>query len=98
MKRIKIADVFAQPALGKELIVKGWVRGFRNDRFIQLNDGSTIKTLQAVVEAENFEEVLLKKITTGAAVGLKGILVESQGAGQAVKLLVKQIQMIFRKQ
>ena len=57
MKRIKIADVFAQPALGKELIVKGWVRGFRNDRFIQLNDGSTIKTLQAVVEAENFESI-----------------------------------------
>jgi len=94
MKRIKIADVFAQPALGKELIVKGWVRGFRNDRFIQLNDGSTIKTLQAVVEAENFEEALLKKITTGAAVGLKGILVESQGAGQAVELQVTEIEII----
>ncbi len=94
MKRIKIADVFAQPSIGKELIVKGWVRGFRNDRFIQLNDGSTIKTLQAVVEAENFDETILKKITTGAAVGLKGILVESQGAGQAVELQVSEIEII----
>ena len=94
MKRIKIADVFAQPMIGKELIVKGWVRGFRNDRFIQLNDGSTIKTIQAVVEAENFDESVLKKITTGAAVGLKGILVESQGAGQAVEIQVSEIEII----
>lgn len=94
MKRTKIAAVIAQPEIGKELIVKGWVRGFRNDRFIQLNDGSTIKTLQAVVEAENFDEAILKKITTGAAVGLKGVLTESQGAGQAVELQVSEIEII----
>ncbi len=94
MKRIKIADVFAQPEIGKELIVKGWVRGFRSNRFIQVNDGSTIKTLQAVVEFENFDEALLKKITTGAAVGLKGTLIESQGAGQAVELQVSEIEII----
>ena len=94
MKRIKIADVFAQTEIGKELIVKGWVRGFRSNRFIQVNDGSTIKTLQAVVEFENFDEALLKRITTGSAVGLKGILVESQGAGQAVELQVSEIEII----
>lgn len=94
MKRTKIAAIIAQPEIGKELIVKGWVRGFRNDRFIQLNDGSTIKTLQAVVEAENFDEAILKKITTGAAVGLKGVLTESQGAGQAVELQVSEIEII----
>ena len=94
MKRIKIADVFAQPEIGKELIVKGWVRGFRSNRFIQVNDGSTIKTLQAVVEFENFDEALLKKITTGSALGLKGVLVESQGAGQAVELQVSEIEII----
>ena len=94
MKRIKIVDVFAQPEIGKELIVKGWVRGFRSNRFIQVNDGSTIKTLQAVVEFENFDEAILKKITTGSAVGLKGILVESQGAGQAVELQVSEIEII----
>ena len=94
MKRIKIADVFAQPEIGKELIVKGWVRGFRSNRFIQVNDGSTIKTLQAVVEFENFDEALLKKITTGSAVGLKGVLVESQGAGQEVELQVSEIEII----
>ena len=94
MKRIKIVDVFAQPEIGKELIVKGWVRGFRSNRFIQVNDGSTIKTLQAVVEFENFDEAILKKITTGSAVGLKGVLVESQGAGQAVELQVSEIEII----
>ena len=94
MKRIKIATIFAQPELGKELIVKGWVRGFRNSRFIQLNDGSTIKTLQCVIEPENFDEALLKKITTAAAIGLKGILVESEGAGQAVELQVSEIEII----
>ncbi len=94
MKRIKIIDVFTNSQIGKELIVKGWVRGFRNDRFIQLNDGSTIKTLQAVVEADNFDESILKKITTGAAVSLRGILVESQGAGQAVELQVSEIEII----
>ena len=74
--------------------MKGWVRGFRSNRFIQVNDGSTIKTLQAVVEFENFDEAILKKITTGSAVGLKGILVESQGAGQAVELQVSKIEII----
>ena len=50
MKRIKIADLFLNPSIGSDIVVKGWVRGFRSNRFIQLNDGSTIKNLQAVVE------------------------------------------------
>lgn len=94
MKRIKIAEVLSRPEVGTQLVVKGWVRAFRSNRFIQLNDGSTIKTLQAVVDFEQFEEDLLKKITTGAAVGLTGTLVESQGAGQAVELQVSAIEII----
>ena len=65
MKRTKIAEILSKPQVGAELVVKGWVRAFRSNRFIQLNDGSTIHTLQAVVDFEQFDEALLKKITTG---------------------------------
>ena len=94
MARIKIAELLKNPIIGSEIEVKGWVRAFRSNRFIQLNDGSTINTLQAVVDFEQFDEVILKKITTASAVGLTGILTESQGAGQAVELQVKAIEII----
>jgi asparaginyl-tRNA synthetase len=94
MKRVKIAEILSQPEIGKEILVKGWVRAFRSNRFIQINDGSTINTLQAVVDFEKFDEAILKKITTAAAVGLKGILIESQGTGQAVELQVSEIEII----
>lgn len=94
MKRVKIAEILSQPTIGTELIIKGWVRAFRSNRFIQVNDGSTIHSIQAVVDFENFDEAILKKITTGAALGLTGILVESQGAGQAVELQVSSIEII----
>lgn len=94
MKKTKIAEILSQGKIGDELLVKGWVRAFRSNRFIQLNDGSTINNLQAVVEFENFDEAILKKITTAAAVGLTGKLVESQGAGQAVELQVSHIEII----
>ena len=94
MKRVKIVDVLNQPQVGQEILIKGWVRAFRSNRFIQINDGSTINTLQAVVDFEKFDEAILKKITTAAAVGLKGILIESQGSGQAVELQVTEIEII----
>lgn len=94
MKRTKIAEILSHSKIGDEILVKGWVRAFRSNRFIQLNDGSTINTLQAVVDFENFDETVLKKITTAAAIGLKGVLVESQGAGQSVELQVTEIEII----
>ncbi|MBX2949248.1 MAG: asparagine--tRNA ligase [Crocinitomicaceae bacterium] len=94
MKRTKIIDVLTRTEVGTELVVKGWVRAFRSNRFIQLNDGSTINSLQAVIDFENFDEAVLKKITTGAAVGLTGILIESQGSGQSVELQVKEVEII----
>lgn len=94
MKRVKIAEVLTSGELGKELIVKGWVRAFRSNRFIQLNDGSTINNIQAVIDFEKHEEALLKKITTGAALSLKGKLIESQGSGQAVELQVEEIEIL----
>lgn len=94
MKRTRIVDIIRDPKVGTELVVKGWVRAFRSNRFIQLNDGSTIHSLQAVVDFDDFDEAVLKKISTAAAIGLTGILVESQGAGQAVELKVSVIEII----
>ena len=94
MKRIRIKDILEQPQIGNTINVKGWVRAFRSNRFIQLTDGSTINTLQAVVDFEQFDEALLKKITTAAALSLTGTLIESQGAGQAVELQVSEIEIL----
>jgi asparaginyl-tRNA synthetase len=94
MKRTEIAEILKQPEIGQNYCVKGWVRAFRSNRFIQINDGSTIHTLQAVVDFEQFDEALLKKITTAAALGLTGTLVASQGSGQAVELQVSAIDII----
>lgn len=94
MKHTKIVDVLKNSKVGENIVVKGWVRAFRSNRFIQLNDGSTINNLQAVVDFENFDEAILKKITTASALGLTGVLVESQGAGQAIELQVSEIEII----
>ena len=76
------------------VIVRGWVRSFRSNRFIALNDGSTIKTLQCVVDFENFDEELLKKVTIGAAIEVSGMLVESQGQGQTVEIQVSKLTVL----
>ena len=73
------------------MTVKGWVRTFRGNRFIALNDGSTIENLQCVVNFEQTDESLLKKINTGAALEIEGELIKSLGKGQSVELLVKSI-------
>lgn len=94
MKREKIVDVLQNGEIGSEILVKGWVRAFRSNRFVQLNDGSTIKNIQAVIDFENFEEALLKRITTGSAVAISGKLVASQGAGQAIEIQVEQLEIL----
>ncbi|HBL78924.1 MAG TPA: asparagine--tRNA ligase [Aequorivita sp.] len=77
-----------------DVIVRGWVRSFRSNRFIALNDGSTIKTLQCVVDFENFDEEILKKTTVGAAIEVSGVLVESQGQGQTVEVQVSKLTVL----
>ena len=94
MTRTKISDIINAPKLGEKVLVKGWVRAFRSNRFIQLNDGSTIKNIQAVVDYENFEEELLKSVTTASAIAIKGEIVASQGKGQAVEIEVEEIEII----
>ncbi|WP_315013529.1 asparagine--tRNA ligase [Capnocytophaga leadbetteri] len=77
-----------------EITLKGWVRTFRSNRFIALNDGSTIENVQVVVDFENTDPELLKHITTGAAIEVKGQVVESQGKGQAVEVQATTISIL----
>ena len=97
MKRYKIVELLGDTGpelLGQEITVKGWVRAFRSNRFIQLNDGSCMSTIQAVVDFELFDEALLKRITTASAISLTGKLVESIGSGQALELQVSAIEIL----
>lgn len=91
-KRTKIVELLKTPektGVGNNVTIKGWVRtkrGNKNVAFIALNDGSTINSIQVVVDLANFDEELLKKVSTGACLSVSGILTESPGAGQAVEM------------
>ena len=93
MTYVSIVDLLKSDAIHQEFTVKGWVRSFRANQFVALNDGSTIKNLQCIVDFENTDESLLKRITTGAAVIITGTLEESQGAGQRVEIKAKTIEI-----
>lgn len=96
MKRIKIIDVLKSTQFNKEVLVKGWVRTHRSSKsvdFIALNDGSTIKNVQIVVDPTKVNAEILKNITTGACIAAKGILVESQGKGQTVEIQCNEIEI-----
>ena len=77
-----------------EITLRGWVRTFRSNRFIALNDGSTIENIQVVVDFENTEEDILKRITTGAAIEVQGKVVESQGKGQSIEVQALSIKIL----
>jgi asparaginyl-tRNA synthetase len=92
---IKIATLLEDASsIGQEVTLKGWVRTFRANRFIALNDGSTLQNLQCVVDFENFEEAVLKQINTGAALAIKGVLIASQGKGQSVEIQVAELNVL----
>ncbi len=91
MVSLNIKELLAKEPLSQEVTVNGWVKTFRSNRFIALNDGSTINNVQCVVDFEQFDETLLRQINTGAALTVEGILVESQGKGQNVEIQVKDI-------
>lgn len=74
--------------------VKGWVRTFRSNRFIALNDGSTINNIQAVVDFEKLDDAVLKQINTGACLAVKGQLVQSQGKGQSVEIQTESLEVL----
>ncbi len=94
MERTKVKALLDSTAYGTEVTVKGWVRTFRNNQFIAINDGSTINNIQAVVDFTSMDETLLKRLTTGAAVSVTGELIESLGKGQKVEIKVKQLEIL----
>ncbi|WP_129713963.1 asparagine--tRNA ligase [Pedobacter sp. SYP-B3415] len=94
IKRQQIKEVFKETAYGKEVRVMGWVKTFRNNQFIALNDGSCMANLQVVVDFANTDESLLKRITTGAAIAATGKIVESLGKGQSVEVKATEIEIL----
>ena len=94
MTHSTVAELLSQDKASVEIELKGWVRTFRANRFIALNDGSTINNIQCVIDFENTDDSILKRITTGAALHIKGTLVESQGKGQSVEVQVNSIQIL----
>lgn len=98
MKRTKIKDIFAPELIGREVNVKGWVRtrrGNKNVQFIALNDGSTIKNIQIVLDLAKFtDEEMLKLITTGSSLDVTGKLVESMGKGQTAEIQAESVTVL----
>src|SRR4026208_1034721 len=93
-KRIKIKDLLAQEPQGQEVTIMGWVRTFRNNQFIALNDGSTNNNLQVVVQLGKFDEELLKRITTSASLKVTGTVIASLGKGQKMDLNATSIDIL----
>lgn len=94
MKHTKVKDLLNSTTTLQEVNAKGWVRTFRNNQFIALNDGSTINNIQCVVDFENTPEETLKRITTSASISVTGTLVESKGAGQKYEIQVTKLEIL----
>lgn len=94
MKRDKIKDLLNSAGTGQQVTVKGWVKTFRNNQFIAVNDGSSINNIQAVIDFTATDESILKRLTTGAAVSVGGQLVESLGKGQRVEIKVSKLEIL----
>lgn len=92
-KRVEIADVLQEPTLQETVTVMGWVKAFRSNRFIALNDGTTLNNLQVVVDFDKFDESLLKRIQFHSCLAITGVLVESQGKEQAVEVVAEEIEV-----
>lgn len=94
MIHTRIKELLNSTEYGKEVTVKGWIKTFRNNQFLAINDGSCLSNIQVVVDFEHTDEGILKRLTTGAAVAVQGILVESLGKGQRVEVKAKGITIL----
>jgi asparaginyl-tRNA synthetase len=94
MQTSSVKELLSSELLLRKVSLKGWVRTFRSNRFIAINDGSTINNIQCVVDFEQISEDLLKRINTGAAVAIEGELVASQGKGQRVEIQVSKLDVL----
>ena len=91
MKLLSVKELLATQPTSQKVEINGWVKTFRSNRFIALNDGSTINNIQCVIDFENFDDAIIKNISTGAAIKVLGELVESQGRGQKVEIQVLEL-------
>ena len=93
MKRTKIKDILLSEQTDYAVTVKGWVRSFRNNQFIALNDGSTINNVQVVVSLDT-DEAIVKRLTTGASISVEGMVVASLGKGQKVEIKAEKVEIL----
>jgi asparaginyl-tRNA synthetase len=91
--RVKIKELISNHTIGAEVVVMGWVRTFRSNQFVALNDGSTINNIQVVVDFENTDPIIIKGITTGAAIKVTGTVIESLGKGQSIEIKANEIEV-----
>ena len=91
---INIKNIFKSKNLGEKVSINGWVRTFRSNRFINLNDGSCMEDLQCVIDFEKFDKKILSEINTGSSINIVGEIVESQGRGQSVEIVVDEIRVL----
>jgi len=94
MNLVKIKDIFTSPDIDKNILVGGWVRAFRAKKFIELNDGSTIKNIQCVILDSSIDEKIIKKISIGCSIKVKGNLVKSIGKGQNFEIQISSIEIL----
>src|SRR5690606_18107171 len=94
MKRTKIKEILVTSPAGQTVHVSGWIRSFRNNQFLSINDGSTILNLQAVVDNTTANEAVQKRLTQGTCVSVTGELVASLGKGQAVEVKVTSLEIL----
>ena len=91
---LSIKEILRLKPVSQELTVKGWVRTFRSNQFIALSDGTCLQTLQVVVDHENTDPALLKRITTGSAIAATGFLLASVGKGQEIEMKATSIEIL----
>ena len=94
MNLVKIKDIFTSPDIYKNILIGGWVRAFRAKKFIELNDGSTIKNIQCVILDSSIDEKIIKKISIGCSIKVKGNLVKSIGKGQNFEIQISSIEIL----
>ncbi len=88
---VKISEILKISPKKQNIVTKGWIKTFRGNRFISINDGSTINNLQCVIDFNSQNQELLKKLTTGTSIKIEGVLVKSIGKGQSIEVMVKKL-------
>ena len=94
MSYTAIKEVLQSAEIGSTVKVNGWVKAFRNNQFVQINDGSCQENIQAVIDFEKFDEKSISEISIGAAIEVHGVLLESQGKGQRVEIVVDSFKVV----